>query len=106
MAWSEREGITMAAFCNHCGVKLPGDSRFCPECGAAIASAEPMAGVRGAAPIAPASALEPVTPQTEAPKAERAKILKWVVGILSGLAVIFLLTLVGLSRHDRQPPAT
>lgn len=50
----------MTAFCHHCGVKLPGDSRFCLECGAAISVEDPLSGVQGAAPSAPVPTVEPL----------------------------------------------
>ncbi len=57
----------MAAFCHHCGVKLPGDSQFCHECGTAIPVPEPISDVRAsvaelmpdAQRAAPVSVLEP-----------------------------------------------
>jgi phage shock protein C len=34
----------MAVFCNRCGTGLPGSARFCSNCGAVVAVAQPMPG--------------------------------------------------------------
>lgn len=42
----------MAAFCHHCGAKLPGDSRFCAQCGMAVFA---ILGAGDAPPLPPIS---------------------------------------------------
>jgi len=42
----------MAFFCNRCGAGLPGSARFCSNCGAVVAVAQPMPGRPPTGPLA------------------------------------------------------
>jgi ketosteroid isomerase-like protein len=39
----QNEGLVMATFCHSCGAKLQINTRFCPECGAALSAPAPAA---------------------------------------------------------------
>ena len=83
----------MSAFCHHCGTKLPGDSQFCPKCGASVTVADPGPDVRGSAteptPVSSKSALPPASASRSSTK--RSTWLK--IGFLAILVVIVLVVI-------------